>query len=110
MDTLSVTHISQHPSADKMHTPDRVLVLRPIDGKPYTTGGLLDPRIFKGENKLHAMMDLQTSLWYLKYDMGVIPQPLQQRFTSLRRCLEYTRAYFLSRNIEIIEVIDYRAE
>lgn len=86
---------------------DRVLVLKTIDGmKTLDSIGLVDKRLFNGDNKLHAVMDLQTCHWYLKYDMGGLPQHLKQRFTTFSKLLEYTRDYFKKRNIEIVEVQD----
>ena len=58
----------------KMRSTDRVLVLREIPGqKVRATSGLVDPRLFKGENALHVFMDPATCLWYFKYDF-VIPR------------------------------------
>ena len=89
----------------KMHTPDRVLVLSVMEGKkPLNTVGTSDPRLFTGENKLHAVMDQQSSLWYLKYDMGVVPPPLQGRFTSFDALFKHAVGYFFHRNMEIKEV------
>jgi hypothetical protein len=91
----------------KMRNSDRVLVLSVMEGKkPLSTIGVADPRLFTGENKLHGVMDTQTSLWYLKYDMGVIPPPLQGRFTSFAALKKHADAYFFHRNMEIKEVID----
>lgn len=90
----------------KMHTPDRILVLSVMEGKkPLNTLGAADPRLFSGENKLHAVMDTQTGLWYLKYDMGIVPPPLQGRFTSFDTLKKHAEVYYSQRNIEIKEVI-----
>lgn len=91
----------------KMRSPDRILVLSVMEGKkPQSTTGAADPRLFTGENKLHAVMDQQTTLWHLKYDMGIVPQPLKCQFTSFRSLREYAELYYNKRNIEIKEVID----
>ena len=91
----------------KMRSTDRVLVLREIPGqKVRATSGLVDPRLFKGENTLHVFMDSATCLWYFKYDFGVLPQQLKQGFTSFSRALEHARSYFKLRHIEITEVKD----
>ena len=93
--------------SSKNRSSDRVLVLKLIDGKkPLDSIGLVDKRLFTGENKLHAIMDTQTCMWTLKYDMGGLPQPLKQRFTTFTKLLEYTRNYWKTRNIEISEVQD----
>lgn len=89
----------------KMRTPDRVLTLKPKDGKKAKdTLGNLDPRLFNGENKLHAVMDTQTTLWKLKYEMGSVPEPLKCSFTSFKALRQHAEEYFNKRNIEITEV------
>ena len=93
----------------KNMSDDRVLVLEPIDGKPLTTGGLIDKRLFTGDNRLHSIRDTRTGFWYLKYDMGTIPQPLQQRFTTFQKMYSFTDNYFNNRNIRIKEIIDVDA-
>lgn len=86
---------------------DRVLVLRPIEGKrPLSSTGLVDTRLFTGANNLHAVMNQRTCLWNLKYDSGGLPDPLKQRFTSFDRLKQYADGYFRKRGIEIVEVID----
>lgn len=91
----------------KMRSPDRVLVLKVIDDKkPLSSKGLVDPRLFSGENKLHAVMDQQTSLWHFKYDQGIVPPPLKCQFTSFKALRSHAEAYFRLRNIEIVEVKD----
>jgi len=92
----------------KMHSPDRILLLEPIDGKkPLSSTGLVDPRLFSkdGEgNRLHATMDGETCLWTLKYDKGAIPPGLNGRFTSFKNIKKFAEDYFLTRNIKITEV------
>lgn len=91
----------------KMRSPDRILVLKVIDGKaPVASTGLVDKRLFTGENNLHAVMDTQTTLWTVKYDNGGLPEPLKQQFTSFGSLLKYVSAYFRKRNVEIVEVKD----
>lgn len=91
----------------KMRDSDRILVLSVIDGKaPRNTTGMVDTRLFTGENKLHAIMDTQTTLWSFKYDMGILPQPLKHKFTSFKILKKHAEDYFRTRNIEIKEIID----
>ena len=91
----------------KMRSPDRVLVLSIKDGtKAKNSIGNTDPRLLQGDNKLHAVMDQQNSLWHFKYDMGAVPEPLKCEFTSFRKLLEHAQAYYIKRNIEIKEVKD----
>lgn len=85
---------------------DIVLVLEPIDGAPLSAAGLVDKRLFTGENRLHAIMDTQTCLYYLKYDSGIVPEPLRQRFTSLKKLLDFVTGYFERRKIRIKEILD----
>lgn len=91
----------------KMRSPDRILVLSVMEGKkPLNTLGTQDPRLFSGENKLHALMDTQTCLWRFKYDMGIVPPPLQGQFTSFDALKKHADIYYQKRNILITEVID----
>jgi hypothetical protein len=97
---------------EKMHSDDRILVLKIKEGeKAVSSTGLIDHRLFKGGNTLHAMRDPNTSLWYLRYNDGVLPQPLKQQFTSIHKLLNHVKSYFSNRNIEITEIKDnYAAE
>lgn len=93
-------------SESNLASPDRVLVLEPIDGKkPLSSTGLVDPRLFTGGNKLHAIMDKQTSLWTLKYDDGLVPPALRSQYTGFRILKEHCEQYFAKRNMRIKEVI-----
>lgn len=90
----------------KMRSTDRILVLRPIEGsKAKSSTGLVDPRLFKGDNNLHAIMD-PMGLWYCRLDQGVIPPELKQQFTSFAKLLKHIQEYYKTRNIEIVEVKD----
>lgn len=89
----------------KNSSPDKILVLEPKPGlDPKSGSGMVDKRLFSGANQLHAIMDPEYGHWYLKYDSGIIPQQLQQRWTSFPRLLDYTRSYFEKRDILIKEV------
>lgn len=91
----------------KNRAVDIVLKLAPVDGKaPLSSTGLIDKRLFTGDNRLHAIYDHQTHLWYLKYDDGIVPDPLKQRFTGLQKMLDFVTGYFARRNIKIEEIID----
>lgn len=93
-------------NTNQLLSTDRVFKLGVIDGqKPKNTLGLTDPRLFTGENELHAIQDEQTCLWSLKYTAGVIPPPLRQQFTSFKMCKKFVEDYFRGRNVEIKEVI-----
>lgn len=92
---------------NKLRSDDRIFKLSVIDAKaPLTNLGLVDKRLFSGENQLHAIKDDQYGLWGLKYDSGVLPEPLKQKFTTFKECVKFATDYFLRRNIQIEEIID----
>lgn len=91
----------------KEKSKDRILVIKPMEGKDAKSSmGLIDTRLFTGENKLHAIQDPRNTLWSFKYDSGGLPEPLKQRFMNFTTCLQHAKTYFAKRNIEITEVID----
>jgi hypothetical protein len=93
---------------EKTQTNDRVLVLKPRpDQNTLDNKGLIDNRLFKGENNLHAIMDTQTLLWTMKYEKGGLPEPLKQSWTSFKRLFDYAEKYFNSRGVDISEVKQY---
>ena len=104
---LQQIHVSPE---SKMRSSDRIFRLEIMEGKkPTTVQGILDPRLFKeGEdaNRLHCVMDLETSLWSFKYDKGAIPAALQGRFTGLKQAKDHAENYFAKRNVKISQIID----
>lgn len=89
----------------KMHLDDRVLVLEPVEGKmTLNTKGNVDQRLFRGDNRLHAIRDDNDGLWYLKYESGGLQEPLKQKFTSFSKLLSFTTDYFSRRHINIKEI------
>lgn len=91
----------------KMHSEERILSLKVIDGKkPLSSTGNVDARLFGGENNLRAVYDDRFGMWGLKYDLGAIPGGLDQKFTDFDKLLQYVRSYFKTRNVEVTEVID----
>ena len=91
----------------KMRSDDRVLVLEPTKGKnPRNTLGHIDPRLFNGENNIHIIYDDIKGLWKLRYDVGGLPEPLKQNFTTFNTALAAVKKYFETRNVEIVKVID----
>lgn len=92
---------------DKNKSSDRIVILKVADGlKPTNSSGMVDPRLFQGGNSLHIVADTQTMLWYFKLDHGILPVPLQQRFTTFKKALEHAKDYYIKRNIEIEKVIE----
>lgn len=91
----------------KVKSDDRIIVLRPMDGKPTLDGkGLLDPGLFTGGNQLHALKHPLYATWYLKYEKGGIPNQLKQQFTSFNKLVEIVNRYYNVRNVEIKEIIE----
>lgn len=95
-------------SESKMSSTDRMVVLEVIDSKlPLSSAGLIDRRLFTGDNNLHAIKDPQTCFWYLKYDFGGLPPPLKdQKFTSFTALKKHASRYFETRNVRIKEILD----
>lgn len=92
---------------EKMKTNDRVLVLKAIDGKSAkNSAGVVDSRLFTGENKLHGLYDERTGLWNLRYETGALPGALQQKFGTFTELEDFARKYFASRNVEVLEIIN----
>ena len=86
---------------------DRIIKLEPRSGEQVLNNkGLVDNRLFTGKNNLHLKMDKETSLWYFQYDSGIIPQQLQQRFTSYTKAMSFVEQYFNNRNVDVKEVIN----
>jgi len=91
----------------KMVGNDRILSLRPIEGKSsVATNGLIDKRLFTGDNKLHAIRGPNDSMWHLRYDSGIVPAALQQKFTSFNILFKLVTEYFNKRNIEVKEIFE----
>lgn len=85
-------------------TNDRLLKITPKEGfNPESSTGLVDNRLFLGDNKLHALLDTQKHLWYLKYDKGGLPEPLKVKFTTYKHLLDYVKSYFDKRNLTVTE-------
>lgn len=96
-----------HPSDKGYFSPDRTLVLKPMEGKKVlSTGGAADPRIFTGENNVHAIMDPHTMLWTIRYQHGLPPPKLRNKYTSFSKLKRAMDDYFAKRNVEIVDVKD----
>lgn len=100
-----MTFTSSGPETNLRKT-DITFVLKPKEGGATSTTGLVDRRLFTGANKLHAVMDLQTSLWRLKYEQGILPVAFHQQFTSFEKLHIFVRNYFDNRNVEIVSIVD----
>lgn len=68
--------------------------------------GMVDNRLFTGENELHAMMDPEYGHWYVQYKSGIIPSVFQQRWTSFTKLYDFVVQYYKRRNVDVTEIID----
>ena len=94
-------------TATKMRQTDRVIVLEKMEGtNTLDSKGLVDNRLFTGENKLHAVIDPTNCQWSLKYDSGVIPRSLAGKWTSFDKLKQHVTQYFNRRNINIKQILD----
>lgn len=90
---------------EKMKSDDRVIMLRPMEGKQtISSTGLVDKRLFTGENKLHACWESRTGMWHLHYEIGALPPALKGAWTLFSELETHVRSYFKSRNIEVVEI------
>ena len=91
----------------KMKSDDRTLILVPMEGKnPRDSKGNIDPRLFNGENNLHGIYNEMTGMWYLKYEVGGLPEPLKQQFLTFGDLETTVRQYFAKRNVTVLEIVD----
>ena len=97
---------------NKIHSDNRILIVKPIEGKEVLSStGLIDSRLFKGGNSIHAIRDPIDGLWFLRYKApAVLPLQLKQKFTSFLSLKAFADGYFRKRGLQIVEVVDYYAE
>lgn len=89
-----------------MRSDDRVIELNKIDGKhTIGTNGLVDNRLFTGENKLHAAME-PNGLWYVYYDKGFVEPALRVKFTNFPALMKFLVDHYRKRNIQVREILD----
>lgn len=86
-----------------MRSNDRILILEKID-KEKKNHSLVDPKTLEGKNPLHIYME--QGMWYFRYEHGLVPGPLRDRYTSFKVAKDAAEAYFLNNNIRIVDVID----
>jgi hypothetical protein len=87
-----------------MRSPDRVLELEAVD-KDKKVPSNAETSV-KAGNKIHVVMDEIDCLWRFKYDAGVLPAELKQRFTTFKQAYRHAEEYFSRRNLKITEVRD----
>lgn len=92
---------------DRLRKTDIIIVLKPVEGKSAKNALMeVDNRLFTGKNNLHAIMDIQTCLWSLKFDSGLLPPLLRQQFTSWTKLLTLVKEYYSRRDVVIAEIRD----
>lgn len=91
---------------DKARKTDRVLRLKAREGGSKSSTGLVDKRLFTGDNSLHVIQNDQ-GLWNFKYAEGAVPPVLKnQSFTSFDLAYSHAKRYFDTRNVEIVGIDD----
>lgn len=88
-----------------MRSRDRILVLEKENPKEKD-GGILDPGVFTGKNALHIKQEALSDLWVFKYDHGVVPPNLRNKYTSFNLAKEQAEIYFKTKKIKIVDVKD----
>lgn len=92
---------------DQFKSDDRSFTFKPVEGLRQTSStGMIDKKIFTGENKLIAHKEEDTGLWVLKYENGIVPGSFKQRFTSFNMAYKFAKTYFYKRGYDIVEIKD----
>ncbi len=90
---------------DRNRSLEREITLEVMDEKkPKNSLGMTDPRLFTGETKIYAVQDPHFMNWGLKQSQGVLPEPLRQRFSSIRALTDFVKSYYATRNIKVTKV------
>lgn len=91
----------------KMHSTARGLVFQRRPGVSVkNTLGTTDNRLLTGEGTVVIYFDSIVSLWGFRYTHGVMPQPLQNKFTSFSKAKAFAEHYYGRRGLDIIEYKD----
>ena len=99
--------LSSYEDNPKLRKDTREFVLKPIEGqKKLNASGMVDNRLFSGENNLIAVRDPQTSLWSLRYKNGIMQQALKGQFTNFHSAKTTVEEYFKKRGVSVSEVLD----
>lgn len=80
----------------------RTLVL--VKEDKFKDSGLLDPGLFDGKNSLNCIADSMTGMWSFKYEHGITPPALREKFTSFKIAKAYAEEYFKTKKIKIVDV------
>lgn len=99
--------VNDNPFLNKMNSNKRSLILKVKEGvSAKSSTGVIDARLFNGNNALYAICGPGNNLWHLEYAHGAIPASLQQKFTSFPLLLKTVQQYLDKRNIEVEKVQD----
>lgn len=77
-----------------------------MQGTEDKAHGLIDDRLFKGGNNLHAVKVPGGNMWTCKMEAGILPVALRQTFTSYVKLINYITDYFKRRGVEVVNVED----
>ena len=94
-------NLEQRESA-KMHSDKREFILERIDNGKSTkdSSGNVDNRLFTGDNKLFAIHEPTTGMWFLRYAGSRVPESLAGKFTEFNKLIAHVTEYFLKRNVK----------
>ena len=99
------TYDAEARRKEKMKSDTREILLAPMGGKnTLSSSGMIDNRLFNGENKLHATLDMRTGMWHLHYDIGGLPGGLKGNWTLFSELESHVRNYFKTRNVVVTEI------
>lgn len=100
---ISRNYFTDDVTPTNHRSSDRIFVL---EGIPGADKKLLDTRLTRGENHLHAVKDPQMSFWSFKLDHGMLPESLKCTFTSFNAAKKFVESYYVKRGVRITEVLD----
>ena len=67
---------------------------------------MADPALYKGGNRLTAVMEPQYMSWRLKLDKGFVPGPINGTYTTFSKALDAATAYYLKQGLKVSRVIE----
>ena len=97
--------VSKVGNTTEVNGNKRTLSLKPMQGGAKDTTGLVDKRLFNGQNELYALMDTETCLWHLKQNDGSVDPKLRgKQWTSFKMLMNDVVPYYRNRNVEVTEI------
>lgn len=85
-----------------LRSNDRIILLEKEN--PKDDIGVFDPGVFTGKNNLHCV--LEDGMWKFKYEHGVVPPVLRDRFATFKQARDHAEVYFKQKKIKIVGVKD----